>query len=51
MSLTLLFTVPLSAFLAGFPRLLPGEIAVISDYCDSTGERLVHIYSRLKAAA
>lgn len=46
-ALTLIAELPLSAFLAGFPRCLPGEIAVIGDNCDLWNERIVRIYNRL----
>ena len=47
--LHLLTELPLDAFLAGQPRCLPGEIAVISECDDQKGERAVKIFQKLDA--
>lgn len=45
--LTLITEVPFTAFSAGYPCCLPGELAVIGDHCDQHGERTVRIFRRI----
>lgn len=48
--LTLIAEVPFTAFNAGYPCCLPGELAVIGGYNDQHGERTVRIFRRLQPA-